>query len=460
MKLLIIATRSLVKNRRRTITTCTSIIAGVCAMVLFWGYTASIKHGLETNIVRESGHLQIQHVDFALLGSANPSKYSVEDYQKVLNVIHGDEVLKQYIVATSPRVRFSGIAGNYEKSLSKSIVAFGIDPNDQEKMREWDLHGAMIPSKTALLKDQVADAVIVGETLSKILQLCDEFSVPDCPSSNIQPAIQSDDVPKDIITLSANFQADTEAKQNKIDVLAVNNFGVPNVASLTLVGVEKQGVKSFDSIFLSMQLKQAQSLLYGSESNAVTSIAIQLYATEELAFVKEHMNKLLTSSFPDQNITVRTFKELNQNFSQTNKMFSAIFGFISVLIAIVVIFTVYNSISSSVSERTVEIGSLRALGLKRANIKNLFLIEGILQGIIGCVLGCLVAWFIAQIINNSGLTWLPPGYAQRIPLNVSVNDMNFILGVFIASLLVTSGSSYFPAGKAAKLKIVEALRHV
>ncbi len=64
-------------------------------------------------------------------------------------------------------------------------------------------------------------------------------------------------------------------------------------------------------------------------------------------------------------------------------MFASIFGFISVLIGAIVLFTVTNTMSMAVVERTVEIGTLRAIGLRRGGIRAMFVSEGIVLGCFG-----------------------------------------------------------------------------
>jgi hypothetical protein len=56
-----------------------------------------------------------------------------------------------------------------------------------------------------------------------------------------------------------------------------------------------------------------------------------------------------------------------------------------------VLFTVGNTMSTAVIERTVEIGTLRAMGLRRGGIRRLFVCEGLLLGLVGAALGVLIA---------------------------------------------------------------------
>jgi putative ABC transport system permease protein len=114
-----------------------------------------------------------------------------------------------------------------------------------------------------------------------------------------------------------------------------------------------------------------------------------------------------------------------------------------------------------VVERTVEIGTLRAMGLRRAGIRNIFLVEALLLGVAGAVLGLVCALAVASVINHSGLTWTPPGYSYAYLILVRIwEDPGLVAGCTLGVLVVTVLSALWPAGRAARMAVVDALRHV
>jgi putative ABC transport system permease protein len=65
------------------------------------------------------------------------------------------------------------------------------------------------------------------------------------------------------------------------------------------------------------------------------------------------------------------------------------------------------------------------------------------------------------LINHAGLTWLPPGRVEPVPLNVRVWGENHLMtGTAIGLMIVAMFSALWPANRAAKMNIVDALRHV
>src|SRR6202007_1461663 len=90
---------------------------------------------------------------------------------------------------------------------------------------------------------------------------------------------------------------------------------------------------------------------------------------------------LLSTSLQNDQLELQDFETLNPFYGQTLRMFGAIFSFISVLIGAIVLFTVGNTMSMAVVERTTEIGTLRAIGLRRGGIRTMFIAEGLVRGV-------------------------------------------------------------------------------
>lgn len=117
--------------------------------------------------------------------------------------------------------------------------------------------------------------------------------------------------------------------------------------------------------------------------------------------------------------------------------------------------------SMAVVERTVEIGTLRAMGLRRDGIRRLFMTEGVLLGVIGALSGLAFAILVSFIINNSGLTWTPPGYVTAFPIRIRVwGQAEMLTYTAIGLIIVAVVSAWWPANRASKMNIVDALRHV
>jgi putative ABC transport system permease protein len=243
--------------------------------------------------------------------------------------------------------------------------------------------------------------------------------------------------------------------------LAATASGAPNVARLQVAKAEGQGIKELDDIYVSMHLAQAQRLLFGGGPPEATAIALQLQHTSDIPAARARLDELLATRLKGAPLAVYDFKTLHPYYGQTVALFTAIFGFIAVLIGAIVLFTVGNTMNAAVVERTVEIGTLRAIGLRRSGIRRLFVCEGILIGVLGAALGVTAALILAWVINRSGLTWTPPGRIDPVHLHVRVwGEVRMLVDTAIGLTLVAVVSAWWPARRASRLQVVEALRHV
>ena len=462
MKTLSLALRNLARNRRRSLTTLLAMVIGAASILLFGGYSSNINYGLQTGYVQRSGHLQIQHKDYFLYGSGNPAAYGIADYQHIIDIVKHDPVLAPMLTVVTPTLQLGGIAGNFAAGVSRTVIGTGVVVDDQNRMRQWnDYHFPQKP-RTQALTGTADDAAVIGNGVARVLQLCGPLKVRNCAQPAATRAQGSASAPDDIAALSAlEKPAPSAGGETRIEMLAADAHGAPNVASLNVVKAEDQGVKEFDDIAIAMHLSQAQKLIYGGATPQVTAIALQLQHTSQLPAAKARLQQLLATSLQGRPLEIQEYTTLNPMYGQTIGMFAAIFSFIALLIGAIVLFTVGNTMSMAVVERTVEIGTLRAVGLRRGGIRRLFVCEGLALGLIGAALGVLVSLALATVINHSGLTWLPPGRVEAIPLTVRVwGETRLIVGTAIGLVLVAALSAWWPANRASKMNIVDALRHV
>jgi putative ABC transport system permease protein len=128
---------------------------------------------------------------------------------------------------------------------------------------------------------------------------------------------------------------------------------------------------------------------------------------------------------------------------------------------VIVLFTVVNTMGMSVVERTNEIGTARAMGLRRGGVRRMFVVEGSILGALGATFGVALGQVVAVLFNRSGAQWTPPGQAAAVPLEVLTTHVGGLLtGIWLALVVTATVAAVVPANRAARLKVVDALRHV
>jgi len=446
--LLKIAFRNILRNGRRSLMTCGAIVVSAVAMILFGEYQQFITKGIETGVVARMGHLTIFHAGYFDFGTGNPGGYSISGYEKVMDLIKDDPVLKPMLRVVTPQVSMFGIAGSAESDTSKTFMGLGVVPSDRERMIHWDDYHfyddmpRSVPRQFHFgLKDGEPDKGIIGAGMGRSLGLCQHFKRGDCGKDATDGALKA-----------------LPGRAPSLDLLAAS-AGTPNIVRLTVVELRQQGFKEIDDMYVGMDIALAQQLLYGRDEHKAVAIIVQLLHTADLGKARDRLNALFKEHHLD--LDVRDFTEVQPAYNQITGLFDAIFAFISVILAIIVLFTVVNTMSMSVMERTNEIGTIRAMGVRRSGVRRQFVVEGLLLGAIGATAGVLLGTLGGFWFNRLGLTWHPPGQAADVPLLLRTTGVLVLqLSVWAALVAMAALAALVPANRAARMKVVDALRHV
>jgi len=467
MMLLKIALRNILRNRRRSIMTISAIAVGALAMLLFGAFTIFSILGTHTGTVERAGHLVVLRTGYFNFGTGNPAAYGIPDYEKVMDLIKTDAVVGPMARVVTAGVSLFGIAGNFAVDSSRTFVGTGVVPSDRSLMRSWDEYhvGRGLPAYSAqLLTDDDVTRGVIGIGLARTLGLCAPLHIPDCPAMPTPPSVTVADAaaPPDVADLASRDKDPPSQVPDRgmprIDLLSATAGGAPNVLSLYVSGTDRQAVKELDDSYVGMHLALAQQLVYGRGEHKATSIVIQLNRSEDMGAARARLNTLFKEKGLD--LEVHDFAELNPIYKQIIAFFGAIFSFISVIMAVIVLFTVVNTMSMSVMERVNEIGTTRALGVKRRGIRRQFLAEGAVLGVIGATAGAVLAIAIATLVNRAGLTWTPPGQSGAVPLRLVISVPALVVGTWLVLTVIATIASLIPASRAARMPVVDALRHV
>lgn len=465
MNTLSLAWRNLLRNRRRSLMTLIAMVLGLTTVLLFGGFIRDITYGMQSDFVKRTGHLQIQHKDYFRFGSGNPAAYGMVKYQHIVDTVTRDPVLAPMVIVATPTLQFSAIAGNFSQGVSRTVFVNGVVVDDQNRMREWNDYDQRDLNRYLSLSGTDPDTAIIGTGVARVLQLCAALSVKDCESHRVADAPAGAALPDDILGLTGAEVAPTAqepaAARPRIEILAASSRGAPNVAAVKVLHAEFQGVKELDDVYVGLHLSQAQKLVFGASPPQATAIEVQLKHTDQIPAASERLESLFQTTLKDEPLGIIDYETLNPFYGQTLSMFAAIFGFIAVLIGSIVLFTVANTMSMAVVERTAEIGTLRAIGLRRKGISAMFISEGVVLGCFGALLGIGAALGLAWAINQLGLTWTPPGRIEPVALAVRLTGEHaMMIGSAIALVVVAALSAILPAARAARMNIVDALRHV
>lgn len=457
-----IAIRNILRNRRRSSMAVLSLCVGAVAMLLFGAFMSSLILGLKTSTVASNGHLTIYRKGYLDYGTGNPSEYSIGGYRDIIERLHRDPALGPKISVITPRVSVYGIAGNFDVDRSKTFFGVGFVPSDRMKMQSWDEYGIHRNALPPLnMSDDDATRGVIGVGLGRILGLCAALHIDHCVAAG--PSKPASPPPggtyRDFSVLRDDNTRAREADAPRIDLLGATSGGAPNVVSLSVAGTSEQPVRDIDDSYVGIPLALAQQLLYGRGEHRVTSIVVQLHSTADIGEAKSRLQKIFDDG--KMGLEVHDFIELTPFYTQVIALFGSIFTFITAIMVVIVMFTVANTMSMTVIERTNEIGTVRAMGVQRNGIRLQFVVEGLLLGLIGATIGVVLAVAVSTAINHAGFHWLPPGQTFPVPLRMLIWAYPQLLaGTWVGLIAIAMVAALMPANKAARMTVVNALRHV
>jgi ABC-type lipoprotein release transport system permease subunit len=126
----------------------------------------------------------------------------------------------------------------------------------------------------------------------------------------------------------------------------------------------------------------------------------------------------------------------------------------------IILIGVINTLRMTIKERTREIGTTRAIGMQKKDVRNEFILETLLLTFLSCIVGILAGILVMQILSM--ITFNSSSALSMILKNKHLFfklDPASIFGNLILILAITGITAYFPAKRAASLSAVEALRH-
>ncbi|WP_349531111.1 ABC transporter ATP-binding protein/permease [Leuconostoc mesenteroides] len=224
-----------------------------------------------------------------------------------------------------------------------------------------------------------------------------------------------------------------------------NNQAVPVTSTMKIVGITDGGQAGtvFATTFAAMKKDLAKANAM-TEANYLT---LKVNDTENVKSTVSAVNKIKDNG--KQAVVAvsigSVLDTINTITSLASYVLAAIAGISLIVSAIMIIVTTYMS----VSERTKEIGVLRALGARSKDIRGLFTNEALLMGIISAVLGIVTA-YLGQFAMNAALY----GLIKFDIVQVSLGNVIFAV---VISLVIALVASFVPSRRAANLNTIDAL---
>ncbi len=414
-----VALRNVFRHTARSLITVSAIAFGCTAVIFVGGFFEDLFYKMRESYIKgHTGHLQVYARGFFEHGSGNPFDYLIENPGEIAGLIQELEGVE----TVTQRIGFAGLLSTGENTVS--CIAQGIEPDQEPMVRLADLDTPRqdLPSLSG-----------------SVIELGDLLDAQE-PYTAI---------------LGRGLAASLGAHVGDGLILVSHTVGgTINALDVTVKGTFYTSSKVFDDHTLRLPLGTAQQLL---QTDAVQSLVILLHRTDDTARIKEEMAwRFDRRGLP---LEIKTWEELSDFYQKTRALFARMFLVLKIVIAIIVILSIFNTMNMAVLERTSEIGTIMALGEKRAGVVRLFLYEGAILGAVGGASGLAAGVALTAAVQRIGIPMPPPPGATMPWFSEPLIVPDVLLYAFGLALMTSLLSSVYPAYKASRLEVAEALRH-
>ena len=402
--LLVLALRNVLRNRRRSLITLSSVAIGLATMTFLWAFTDDMNRQMVENSTRYFAgdvqiHLKGYHDDPTL-------DLAMESAQGVLRAAREDPS----VAAASVRLEGHALASRGDKS--RGVVITGVAPGEEDRVTI--LSKAVVDGQ-ALAED--ARGVLVGDKLAEAL------------------AVRAGE---DLVFVGQAYDGSVAS------------------ARLPVRGVFRTGIDDLDGFVVVAPLQTVRDF-YVAPGGA-TAVVARLRQRDRLPAVQANLSARLGDRYE-----VLGWPQLLPLVAVSLRFHDVVDWVVLFVFFVVVAAAVANPVLMAVLERTREFGIMLAVGLSRTRLLALVFLESILLGIAGLVIGNALGLAVTFYFGRTGIDFgafeaglrVMPGLSNIIYPMASA-DRSLMLSALIFA--IAGLTAIYPAAKAAGLEPVEAIR--
>ena len=397
-----LALRNILRQRRRSAIAIAAIGFGIVSMMLAAGYIEWIFEANREGVtLTQLGHIQVTRPGYHEGGKADPFAFLLPDQSAALTALRQRPEVKTVV----PRLGFNGLISHEDSTLS--FIGEGIDADLDPSTQQ------LIVMDGELLSAADPNGILLG------------------------------------IGLAANLGVNTG---DTIVLLTNTATGGINAIEGRVRGLVSTSMKAFDDSMLRVNIAVARELLRTPGAH------VWITTLNHTDLTDRAMRGLAGDAALEQ-YEVTPWTKLADFYNKTVELLTRQIGVVKLIIGVIIILSISNTMTMSVLERTVEIGTSMALGVRRRRVLRLFLTEGVLLGAIGGAAGVAIGYTAALIISYFGIP-MPPAPGMSIGFTAEIRITAAIVrDALLLAVLTTLLASIYPAWRASRLVIVDALRH-
>ena len=442
---LFIAARYLRAKRRQAVVGLVTMIsvlgvaAGVASLIIALAINNGFRQDLQDRLLGSTSHVNLLRIE----------SDGVKDWRPLL-----DRLSKQpHVVASAPAI--------YEQVLvsrgprARGAVLKGMVPSEERRVS--DLLNSVKSGSADALEDSPAKTEAPNPSQDRADKSVRATQPAAADSADSLAAVQTRVAAMPPIVLGKDMAADLGATVNSVVLVTspqgeLTPFGmVPKYIRFRVTGIFDSGFYDYDSSWGFIRLSDAQQLFGLGDVVSVLEFKIDdIYGAPQVAKQIE--------SAAGKGFMATQWMEQNKSLFRALRL-ERLVTFITIgLIVFVAALNILISLTMMVMEKTKDIAVLMSMGAKKAQIRRIFMLQGVLVGVVGTVLGLVLGY---------GISWAGAHY-RLLSLSAEVYSIDYVPfaphlmdGVIVAliAFAVSFLATLYPSSSAARILPAEALRY-
>lgn len=449
--------QNLTRRKSRTILTVLGVVIGCCAIVTMM----SIGYGVQNSqqiMLEGMGDLTLIQV-YSGGGNSKLDDAAIKKFQNIANV---DVAIGKYQLNNIGMEIYAGDNKRYQMQWAQVV---GINEDAMEKFGFELLSGSFPKEKYEVLAGQYTAYNLMDTQRPEGHNYIDRWSAMNTmnPETGYYEYNPDAELPEPYL--------DLQGQTLTLDLYSYENPDQKKTQEIKVSGVVKEDYNkdyatSEGFIFVTTDLLAIQKLIYPSSTQMITYNEIYVKARDisQVADIEKEIKKMGYSTYSMESVR----KPLEEEARKQQMMLGGL-GAVSLFVAAL---GITNTMIMSISERTREIGVMKALGCYLGNIRAVFLMEAGFIGLIGGVIGGALSFIISVVMNvltneavkgmeiNSLETLWTMITTAMAPENSPMSIIPLWLYGFaiVFSIIIGLGSGFYPANKAVHISAMEAIK--
>lgn len=452
-----ICLQNLQRRKSRTLLTVLGVVVGCCAIVTMLSIGIGMQNSMELSLA-EMGDLTLIQV---YSGGKN-AKLDDSALKKFENIPGVEVAIGK---ASLDNIGYEITAGEKDRYKMNWANIVGFSKDSMEKFGLELLEGAYPKEPFEVLAGQYTAYNLIDTQRPDGSNMIDRWSYMYSfdPNTGMGTVNEDPDIPDPYMNLCGSTLT--------MQLYSYDDYEKKYEQKIKVTGVVKEDYNkdyttSEGLLFMVTDLQALRKMVFPTETKkelTYNEIYVKAADISKVEGVESEIKKLGYSTWSMESIR----KPMQDEANQRQMMFGGL-GAVSLFVAAL---GITNTMIMSISERTREIGVMKALGCYLGNIRTTFLMEAGFIGLIGGIAGAIISYAISLVINfvtqkpdlsmaeNFG-QWWQQLISVMMPENSPVSIVPLWLAGFaiLFSIVIGLGSGFYPANKAVHISALEAIK--